>query len=279
MHVSVPLPFLITGVELGVKQIHHVLNLDPNDPDTTWAGFGFSLAPFQIDENTSGNFVHFILILFTLGLIGIKWQEVSKNRSLIIYGSLLILGFFLFVSYLKWQPWHSRLHLPLFILWAPVIGLLLVRFLPRWILNVLVLLLISQALPFLLMNPFHPVINERNIFNLDRADQYFLPRPALQAPYQAATQMINEKACRSVGLNLPGDAWEYPFWVLLDGQNGPVQIKSLAVENESMSLQDKTFTPCAVICMSCQETQIAHYTHKFGTPQLNYDTNFLFIEQ
>ena len=41
--------------------------------------------------------------------------------------SLVAAGFVLFAFYLKWTPWHARLHLPLFLLACPVIHLFMHR--------------------------------------------------------------------------------------------------------------------------------------------------------
>ena len=69
------------------------------------------------------------------------------------YGiSLLVLGMaLLFCAYLKWQPWHARQHLSLFVMAAPLAGLFWTRY--GRIAGTLTVLLLIMALPYLMARP------------------------------------------------------------------------------------------------------------------------------
>jgi hypothetical protein len=43
------------------------------------------------------------------------------------------------------------------------------------------------------------------------------------------------------------DAWEYPFWILLQDQGFKGRIEHINVANVSKKYQDQSFTPCAII--------------------------------
>jgi hypothetical protein len=278
LHVNTPIPMLNAGVEYSVQALHRWLNINPDDPRITWGGTHFEVNLFIISEDVSGNFVHLLLILLSLTVI-IIWKVQRKVDSLFTYSMLVTTAFLLFAFYLKWQPWHSRLHLPLFILWSPVIGLLLAQIPYRHALNVTAILLVTQAAPFLLFNPTHPLVGQRNIFNLSRAEQYFLTRPILQEPYLLAAQLIEQRKCRQVGLSLPPGTAEYLFWVVIQQQQQDwVHIEHLDVKNESAIFQSDWFEPCAVICLACPELQQKLYAEKVGPPALSYDSNILFIK-
>jgi hypothetical protein len=278
-HVNTPVLALKAGVEGGVQRLHNLLGLDVSDPRITWAGMHFGVTGFVVNEDLSGNFAHLVLIL--LALAGLTGRKFMRKRDLLFtYALLVTAAFLLFAFYLKWQPWISRLHLPLFVLWSPVVGVLLARLPARPISSITALLLIVQALPFLLQNPFHPVIGQENIFNLSRSEQYFLRSPDLREPYLVAAELITAQKCRQVGLIMPPESWEYPFWALLhQPQDMPVQIEDLEVDNITDVLQEsEKFEPCAVICLKCKETQKILYTQKIGPP-LSSGPNYLFIKR
>lgn len=280
LHVNILPPDLRTALQEAIQGLHHLLQLELNDPRTTWPGAAFTVNSFVVDEDVSGNFVHFLLFLAGLGVI-LQKRRRQNSGLLLSYTLLLVSAFLLFAAYLKWQPWHSRLHLPLFVLAAPIIGWLLVQ-LPYqpFLSNGLALLLLVQALPFLVANPLHPLLGRQNIFNQGRLKQYFIESPALIEPYRAAANRIIEQECDRVGLILPVDGWEYPFWVLLQQPaSRPVQIEAVDVKNESAVLQRAGFDPCAVICMRCPEPSRVLYTGRLGPPVLAYGENFLFMAQ
>jgi FtsH-binding integral membrane protein len=56
-------------------------------------------------------------------LLSCFWRRSFDSRT--IYAACLVAGFLLFCVDLKWQPWNSRLHLPLFVLLAGMIGVTL----------------------------------------------------------------------------------------------------------------------------------------------------------
>lgn len=280
LHINVLPPGPRTLLQEGIQALHQLLGLEVNDPRTTWTGASFGVNPFSIDENISGNFVHFLLIL--TGSAMLVWPRRHQKVSQLASHALLItVGFLLFSGYLKWQPWHSRLHLPLFVLGTPIIGWFSERLPSRpWLATGLAVLLIGQAFPFILANPHHRIIGQPNIYSQTRVEQYFIARPMLAEPYQAAAAQIIERSCDRVGLMLPVDSWEYPFWILLQQPSAahPIRIQAVDVQNPSARLQPSQFKPCAIICMSCLETFRASYTARFGPPVLAYGQNLLFID-
>ncbi len=278
LHFSTPLPALGRRVEQVVISFHALLGLDPNNPATTWPGYTFQVPSFIIDENISGNFIHLCLVFISLAFV-IGWRLKQKRQPVFNYAMLTVLSFLLFAFYLKWQPWHSRLHLPLFILWSPILGLILAQIQPRLLTLLIVILLTFQAIPFLLDNPLHPVWSSPNIWNMPRSHQYFLGATILEEPYKHAVQEIIQARCSQLGLIMPVDAWEYPLWALFkQGQNTSVQIQSLEVANPSITLTNETFQPCGVVCLQCSEADLNKYSQLLGAPRLSNGPNLLFIK-
>jgi hypothetical protein len=231
---------------------------------------------FGANEDVDGNFVHFLLIILSSVLI-LAQQLRRWGQGLTLYICLLITAFGLFVFYLKWQPWHSRLHLPLFVLWAPVIGIWLSQLRLRLIQRALVVILIIQALPFILFNPYHPVMGSKNIFNMSRLEQYFLSDPSLLTPYLQMAQVIQENQCYQVGLTAPSEVREYLLWVALQAESEHLtQLHCLDVENESARLAAPNLPLCAVICLDCSDSHQERYQRELGPPVLNSGSNRVF---
>lgn len=259
-----------------VLYAHNLMGVNPADPAITWPGAHFDVGGFTVDEDRTGNFLHLLLTLFTIGFVTVR----KRDSHLFVYIVSLILAFFLFAAFLKWQPWHSRLHLPLFVLGSAAIGAALSQFSFGKLTNVIALWLIVQAIPFLVSNPRHPLTGVNNIFTTPRKAQYFLGNTSRQQAYQMAAESIQKSSCQEVGLTLPIDYWEYPFWVFLQPSGNEVrQIRAINVTNETAFLQAKNFNPCAVICIQCPDKLKKIYTETFGSPSLNYGTDFLFLKK
>src|SRR5262249_57994022 len=116
---------------------HARLGLDVEDPETTWPDTHFEVPPyhsFLYHEDVSGNFAHLLL----LGLLPVGWVAgrcrpprtwSPADRSLATRGppavliAVLLGAALTFSLLLRWQPWHSRLHLPWFVMASPLLGL------------------------------------------------------------------------------------------------------------------------------------------------------------
>ena len=124
----------------AVRKTHSILGLDVNDLATTWMGstyYAGSPGPFH--EDLAGNPLHFLLIIVT-SLAFFFSKRLRRNGKAVLYLFSLVLAALLFCYLLKWQPWGSRLQLPLFVLFSPFVGLALEtpvparlsRFIEKW---------------------------------------------------------------------------------------------------------------------------------------------------
>ena len=267
LHLTVPAPRLISGSYQAVRDLHHVLGLDPEDPRTTWPDMQFSPPPTLVHEDFSGNFLHSILIVACF--LAACFRPVRRAvPKLALYALRVAAGYLLFAALLKWTPWSTRLHLPLFVLAAPMIGTLLARR-SRFAIAATSLLLITQALPFVARNPLHPLTGEDSIFSNSSHAQMFRARPLLGEFYTQTTERLTDSDCRSIGLNMPPDAWEYPLWTVLQQTLGsPMRLEVVAAGNVSQRLLDPRFEPCAVVCLNCDAPSRDAYGARFGDATL-----------
>jgi hypothetical protein len=137
----------------------------------------------------------------------------------------------LFCLYLKWQPWHTRLHTPLFFLSIPLIcyaislnkkfGNALYLIAPVIILYSFFLIIFNRTRPFL-SNEYTANISITD----NRYKKYFGDRLNLFEEYNTIRKSMISMNKGNIGLILGGDDWEYPLFCQFYGKEiYPVHIK------------------------------------------------------
>ena len=262
LHVGTPLGSVNDVIDGGVRLFLTTLGIDPNDPRTTWFTEEFRVIQSTNHEDTAGNPIHLLLLLVSVGvyLFGRHYKSQPTSGRYII---ACVAAFLLFCTVLKWQPWHSRLHLPLFVLSSAFIATVLDLPERRKLATALAAILLVAAQPWVLYNYSRPLIplafevggirtlGGSNVF-ADRYDQYFSNRPELKDPYVGAADLVTSKNCSEVGLQLQLNDWEYPFWMLLQRDGREVRrVEHVNVNNKSAetAATDDPFVPCAIIAV------------------------------
>lgn len=111
---NISLHFSVPGVHLMAEKfiyfLHdYILHLSVNDPATSFTPF--DLPMLGMTEDNAGNFLHFLL--FIPALIVVFKSNHSTLKAIAAFG---LISFLLFSFQIKWQIWHSRLHIPIFLL-------------------------------------------------------------------------------------------------------------------------------------------------------------------
>jgi hypothetical protein len=272
LHIPVVYQPINVFFEKSIILLHdHVLKLDANDPRTTFPGTVFQLPvfhnyknfPIHLNEDISGNPLGFVLIFISIGIYIASPKLRDAHRNIYIF--LLLSTVLIFNILLAWQPWATRLHLPLFVLIFPFAGDILSRILRFSKLNyVLVFILICGAFPYILFSNARPLIQTNifitspSMFNQTRLERYFNVRPDLREPYIDSVNTILGKGCYSIGLLSVPNSWEYPLWAIAK-ENAPVQktrFRSVHVDNQSQKIKpdsSQNFAPCAVLAIDRDE--------------------------
>ncbi len=116
LHLGMPGDALNAFTEKALIFVHRLLGVDISDPRTTFAYWQYYIK-LSFYEDHAGNFAHLLLIMAA----GIAILRKGQAACLKHYFLAMTCAFMLFSLLLKWTPWQSRLHLPLFVLWsAPV---------------------------------------------------------------------------------------------------------------------------------------------------------------
>ncbi len=228
LFVHIPVPFFNHYVQTQITNLHHFMGIDLNDPRFTCCSTKFKVANvIYPQEDIVSNPIHLLLIFLALFYL---FKTKNLHR-----GSLLLLSVFSFVifsSILKWQPYHSRLEIPIFM--VGVIGSILVIG-KRSVSIVKVLLGLSISIAFLILlfnisrpffsyNLFYKYIHRfslsyalvpESFFTKDRQMQYFNAEYFWHRPYQNLTDKVaSVKEEVTISFDLSDD-FEYPLWELL----------------------------------------------------------------
>lgn len=260
LQISTPVGSVNSAMERAVGRVHQALGIHPNDRGTTYGLTSFSIRQTSNGEDTAGNPLHFA-VLMAIAAIGASRRY--RRSPVAPYLGCLVTGFLLFSLLLRWQPWNSRLMLPLFVLGSAAAGVVfgaLPRRLPAVALAVGLTL---AATPWLAANRSRPIVasaalqTSPSILHSSRIDQYFAKRPELKAPYQSTAALLTARHARRVGLLFKEDDWEYPLWILLGaGWRGTPLIEHTQVQNGSARFGDpgvRAFD--AIVCANCQQAE------------------------
>ncbi|MBF0516178.1 MAG: glycosyltransferase family 39 protein [Nitrospirae bacterium] len=256
LHMGTPQAAINKTLVRALKIAHELTRVDISDNRVTSHRMAFDVQ-FSFNEDSTGNFIHFWLIVVCSAFFFIhrRWKTTP---DMAVFALSLTTGFALMCMFIKWQPWNSRYHLALFVLWTPFIAVVLNSVNNSRVINAAILIVLLSALPWVFLNDRRALIGKDNIFTTDRISQYFISRPEVRAPYTGAADLILSKGCTNIGLSLPNDdTWEYPLWVLLNRQGAKVRIEHVNVNNASARYSAtypfNNFIPCAVISLRPQE--------------------------
>lgn len=199
-----------------------------------------------MDEDYAGNGLHLLLVLVALGALVLRRSTLP--RSLPQYALCVAGGFLLFCMLLKWQPWGTRLQMPLFVIASPLTALALPLANRKGAVTALAAVMLLCSLPWLFRNESRPLWGDRSILNADSESLYFAKRPRLQPYYVWGADFNSQRQpCNTIGLESSNNnAYEYPLWVLLGKRQGEMpRIEHINVSNVSGRIPIKNFNPCA----------------------------------
>src|SRR6185369_4794500 len=199
------------------------LGLDANAPNLSFppAPEKFHLTPFQTSEDVAGNPVQLLIGVASvlLGLFTRGAQPYPRRR----YALAIVAATLVFLIVLRWQPWITRLQLPIFALSAPLTAFLPIdsrgrppaRILATALTAALALLLLYFAWPALWRNSIRPLVfipGAGSIWVKSADGILFTSRPDLRLQYQAAVDYALQHDDSQIGLVMGVDDWEYPLW-------------------------------------------------------------------
>jgi hypothetical protein len=259
----------------AVLAVHGAMGWDPNDPATTWFATNYEASKPGNHEATSANPFHLLLLIVVAGsfILGRRWGRPGW------YGAGIVLAAILFCFYLRWQPWHARLHLPLFIAAAPLFGVAAEHLRSKALMLAVLAWLAWSARAPLLDNDLRPLRGPQNVLRAERAAQYFPSRPRNGQRHHRLAKAIAVTNCRDVGVDARYDSSEYPVMGLLLDEDPAFRIRHLGVHNPTARYDLKAEAPCAVVCLRCAEKTIPYVSDPAYASAIEVGKHLLFLSR
>ena len=209
-----------------------MFGLDINDPNLSWAGLKFELTTRQNDEGIAGNPLHLVIAAGAI-MSGLFVRGPTTAR--IRYALCVSAGAAIFLIVLRWQPWITRLQLPLFVLCAPLAAFVFSAQARGLVQIAIGVLLIAWSLPPLFLNSNRPFIGNpgftESFWGRTREELLFVVRPYLRQQYAAVFDIIDKRGDNKIGLIIDGDDPEYIFWYLGHQISKKKGLKGLRIEH------------------------------------------------
>ena len=229
LHLGTPMGLAAT--KAAVLHIHRLTGLEIDDKRTTFNNQSFDFGP-SLHEDFAGNPGHLLLIV---AAIFVMLFSHAQFRLALIHATCLTIGFLLFCGYLKWQPYNSRLHLPLFVAMAPVCGTVFCGSFLRKIMPAAAILILCIGALYATRNSSRPLLSKHaSILIRPRTDLYFTNRPPFRDAYENASSVVTRGAPTRIGIITGFNSWEYPMRVLVQMKSSAkVRFEHVDVQNES----------------------------------------------
>ena len=253
LHLITSFPGVNRRLEAAVRQLHAMFGIDPDDPAATYSGLTYSLPAFRFHEAVIPNLLHFLLALAAAAVVAAR-PELRRGRTLVVALLVPALGAALFCAVLKWQLWHTRLHLPVFVFAAVAVGLVCTRISTRAAVPVVAALLVVSSYRPLFSNFLRPVLTHQSVLVQPRDALYYFDRLDNYIPYTAAGDAVRASGCRQVGFDGSRGEYHYPLFVQLGMLAGKTRIRYVNVPGPAGRLESRfdSFEPCAIVCLDCE---------------------------
>jgi len=307
LHLGTPWEAINSQLEAAVRLAHQHLGWkiqDPrtSDPRATLPGLRFGIPKPSTHEDRAGNLIHVLLLLVCL-LIYFGSGTRKTRATLNTYCLCLVTAYFVYCALVIWNPWSSRLHLPLFVLWSPWMACVLSGLRWKWVTSVLGALLIVLALPWVFHNrtrdllgmhhsiskklvpyfvDYGPYIGGGSILVEDRLSQYFNFHHDHSPYYFKSVEYLHSLDCYEIGLDIPSESLEYLFWVLLEEKgDAPFRLEHVNVRNISkVKLNEarfKTFNPCAIMSLARDRGKAIMFADSMYVKQLHWKKGGIYV--
>lgn len=251
LQMGTPIEELNRALEGSIEKLHEFLGIDINDPRSTVRLRNFAVLSRFENEYQAPAPLHLALVGLLL-IFSFAFRRNIEHRVFWLLLAVPILGFILLTGVAKWEPdLNRRLHIPIFLLFAPLVAHAFSHGrMRRTVLPVTLVLLLGMATT-LLWNP-RSLIGPALAFRSENA-LLFTFQPDLQGSYEAAANYSRSGWKHTLGLHIEGNRlYQYPLMRLLRENLYEPTFVPINVDNVSRKLQSNHRPPDLVVSLSPQ---------------------------
>ena len=299
-HVFLHLGFISPGNRYNdfllnqLKNLHAAMGIPLDIPRL---GMPFKMNKLNFNEDFAHNFFGIWLVLLCIPLL--FFARLPKAARW--YSGLTFLSFLTFCFFISYQTYGSRLHVPFFLLAAPVVGIAYGSILPAWPVKLLPFLVWLAALPFALLSSAHPLLSTKWFFEkifppinsalhlnirIDAANLNLKQQSVLTASpgrlfwgdhwpaTEALLQQVNALNPQKIGFIFTEASFDYAYQFLL--RKPGREFAHVLVSNPSRVLEDPAFQPDVIIAEK-SEGPAFEYHGKTYRLTLENDSKWLYV--
>jgi hypothetical protein len=238
LHLGLPSDSWNAYLQQESYALHKALDLDPNKDSITWKRMPYKVVYLPGSENNAGALFHFLLSLIVPFW---AWRAVrdepDRQRKWVVRAWTVVplIGFVLFCAVFRWQPWHARLHIPIFGLMSPLAGLCFAKSRSgKWFGIAFILAAFAWFIPSM-PNVTRPLWGKHNIFTTPRVDQRFSVRRQWIAGSKLMVEVAKAIDAKQIGFHMGHNEYQHPLMQMLREELGDevsfVNVNSKAVSN------------------------------------------------
>jgi hypothetical protein len=259
-----------------IRKTHKAIGVSIDDKNLNYLGIPYQSARAAVThEDYVTNTIHFLLwaVAFLIVVFHFLFSKTKKGTEIIIV-VVLVTQILLFSGYLKWQPWHTRLHIPIFILLVIPITLACQK--AKWYKGMVWIsmpLLLYSFIFYFMYNNLRPIQNDpvytKNLrVDDNRFKKYFANQLHLYPEYKAVLEELYNSNPKKVGLKMMD--WEYPLFNSYYYDH--LQLIAIDVNNSTGSLSQEN-NDIDLIVSTSNSPEIIYNGVKYS----NQNSNHLYI--
>ncbi len=262
LHDQTGIPTLTGWLNQAIAAAHQLTGRDLNDPDTSYYKGRFSFTTqLRVFDSMGPCPWHLALLLLALVVAG---SRVRRNGLWLVYPALGAVGFVLFCAVLRWQEWHTRIHLGWLVPLMPYCAAALGDRLKRWGTVTASLALLAFAALCLAKNESQPVFNREFAAQPRVQQMLWLHGPGQYPAWLGMATDLSRSDARNIGLKLDFDDPEYVLWALLEERRFRGRIDHFYVDDPSARIPLPVQIPDVLIAGLRVEPQ-GNFTNLFPT--------------
>lgn len=217
-------PLIKGPISQFLLEVHRLLGVAIDDPRITYDNASFVVKGWLRHEDGVGSPTDGLLLF--LGGLWILRDQLKIRSRVLYYAGLWAAAGVLFSVLLKWQPWGTRLQLPLFCLAAPLAGQILSQlptFLRVSLISLRLIFIVFLALwnenrPILSASPsLAPGADTRSVIFTARSGRYYVNcLSGTKRSYSGAIDYLRSKRALNAGLGYV----EFPYLLFVAKTSG-----------------------------------------------------------